>query len=127
MNHSAVSERKRAQKESLLFQELSKLFMKITLDDQSIKNMFINRVTLSKDKGVVNVFFYTPGGEAEFNTLFKRLVLYKPSLRKALASIIDSRYTPELVFRFDDVFEKQQSVENIFARIDQEKTEPENE
>lgn len=117
----SVSERKKAQKESLLFQEISKLFHEIVLDDKRLEGLMVNRVALSKDKGAVNIFFYALGGEKEFQEKFNILVLYKPSLRKAIAQIIPSRYTPEIVFKFDNLFEKQQKVENLFEKIKAEK------
>lgn len=117
MAHASISERKRAQKESLVFQEISKLFMRITQDEPRLRNLFISRISLSKDKGVINIYFFALGGEKEFDETFNILVLYKPSLRKALSIAIPARYTPELVFKFDTVFEKQQKVEDIFAKI----------
>lgn len=119
-NYTALSERKKAQKESLLFQEISRLFLDITLDDKQLHGLMVNRVAFSKDKGVLNIYFYALGGEEEFNEKFKALVLYKPSLRKAISQLMPSRYTPELVFKFDTTFIKQQKVESIFAKIESE-------
>lgn len=120
MANTSVSERKKAQKESLLFQEISKLFHEIVLDDKRLEGLMVNRVALSKDKGAINIFFYALGGEQEFQEKFNFLILYKPSLRKAIAQKIQSRYTPEIFFRFDDVFEKQQKVEDLFEKIKSE-------
>lgn len=117
MTQSAVSARKKAQKESFLFQEISKLFHEIVLDDKRLQDFTVSRVALSRDKGVINIFFYTVGGEKVFKEKFNFLVLYKPSLRKAIAHIQSSRYTPELVFKFDDLFEKQQKIEDIFQKL----------
>lgn len=119
MTHSAISGRKKAQKESFLFQEISKLFRQIVLDDKRLENFTVSRVALSKDKGVVNIYFYHVGGEKAFKEMFNFLVLYKPSMRKAIAHIQASRYTPELAFKFDELFEKQQKIEGIFQQIEQ--------
>ncbi len=117
MASSSVSTIKRAQKESLLFRKISQLFAQTALDDTRLQEICINRVKLSPDKGVCTVYFYTTEGEARFQELLPILVLYKPSLRKALASSIKSRYTPELVFAFDKNFEKQCRLENILENI----------
>lgn len=108
---------KRAQKESLFFREISKLFMQVSMDDPNLADVFVNRVQLSPDKGVCNVFFYTSKGEEHFNKLLHTLKLYKPSLRKALASSIKSRYTPDLIFQFDKQFEKQSRIEALMDTL----------
>lgn len=77
----------------------------------------VSRVKLSDDKGVCIIFFYTTGGLEEFKQKLKILLLYKGSLRRALARSIASRYTPELVFKFDDQYEKQQRIENLLEQV----------
>lgn len=111
---------KRAQKESLFFKEISTLFMKVSLDDQRLKDIFVNRVELSPDKGLCTVYFYTNQGEDYFKSVLETLKLYKPSLRKALASKINSRRIPELVFKFDNKFEKQFKLEQLLEKIKEE-------
>ncbi len=114
MNSSAI---KRAQKESLLFRVISQLFLQATLDDPRLQGIFVNRVQLSTDKSSCTVFFYTAKGEEGFNELRKHLLLYKPSLRKAIAASIPGRYTPELVFKFDTQFEKLQRIEELLEEV----------
>lgn len=125
MNRPDNSNVKRAQKESLLFREISNLFMQAAMDDSRLKDVFINRVKLSPDKGVCTVYFYSTLGEKHFDELLDILKLYKPSLRKALADRIRSRYTPELIFRFDTQFEKQSRLESLIDQIKEEKFEEE--
>lgn len=114
---SSVSAIKKAQKESLLFREISQLFMQTALDDSRLSSVCISRVKLSPDKGVCTVYFYTPEGETRFSELLNVLILYKPSLRSAIASRIRSRYTPELIFKFDKNFEKQCRIEELLEHI----------
>ena len=118
MNGSSVSTIKRAQKESLLFREISRLFMQTALDDTRLQGLCVNRVKLSPDKGVCTVYFYTAQGPEYFDQLLDVLKLYKPSLRKALASTIRSRYVPELIFAFDTHFEKQCRIETLISSLD---------
>ena len=107
---------KRAQKESLLMQELSKMLLQLSLDDNRLQGIFINRVKLSQDKGVLTVYFYMSEGLEAFQEKLHILILYKPSLRKALASAVPSRYVPELVFKFDELFDKQQRLDELFEK-----------
>ncbi len=117
MNPSNLSNIKRSQKESLLLKELSKLIHEIMLDDKELVGLFINRVELSKNKGACIVYFYDPQGPETFEAKKHHLILYKPSLRKAIAMTLDGRYTPELVFAYDHQFEKQQRIETILDKV----------
>lgn len=115
---SSISDIKRAQKESLIFREISQLFMQAGIDDPKLQTVTINRVALSPDKGSCTVFFYTPEGEETFqSSMLPILIQYKPSLRKALASRIRSRYTPELIFAYDKQLEKQIKIETLLEKI----------
>lgn len=111
---------KRSQKESLLLQKISQLFMQTAMDDNRLMGITISRVQLSDDKGLCRIFFYTSQGKEEFSKILPILILYKPSLRKALSSEIKSRYTPELLFAFDDSFEKTMRLEGILEKVKQE-------
>jgi ribosome-binding factor A len=117
---SQVRHIKHAQKESLLMRHILTLFNQTALDDERIKDVFITRVALSPDKGVCSVYFYSPKGQEYFEELLEILKLYKPSLRKALASSIKARYTPELIFKFDTKFEKQQRIEQLLDKLKDE-------
>ncbi|OGB86119.1 hypothetical protein A3J41_03000 [candidate division TM6 bacterium RIFCSPHIGHO2_12_FULL_38_8] len=118
MNHSSnLSFIKRSQKESLLLRELSKMLLQLSLDDSELSGLFINRVELSKNKGVCIIYFYDPNGPEVFEQKKRRLILYKPSLRKGIAMTLDGRYTPELKFAFDEQFEKQQRIENLIETV----------
>ena len=120
MKTSRVSDIKRAQKESVLLHEISGYFLRITLDDPRLKDLTINRVKLSKDKSRCTIFFFCPQGKKQFDELLRTLILYKPSMRKALADSIRSRYTPELIFTYDEAFERQLSMDALFDRIKKE-------
>jgi ribosome-binding factor A len=121
MTRQTVRSIKQSKKESLFYQELSTLFMKVAFDEPLFHGLTLNRVALSADGGICFMFFYTAGGKEAFEKLMPKLILYKPSLRKALAHSINSRYTPELVFRFDEQFEKQQRIEELLSKIGEEK------
>lgn len=108
---------KRAQKESLILRELSQFFMQITMDEPQLRTLFINRVKLSPDKSMCTVYFYSADGQQAFDKLMSILILYKPSLRKALSTAIPSRYTPELAFKFDRNYEKQKRIEDLLEKI----------
>lgn len=111
---------KKAQKESYFFREISQFFHQIVIDEPRLNGIFINRVSLSSDGGTCVVLFLATNGKAEFEEKLKTLVLYKPSLRTALAKTSHGRYTPNLIFRYD---EDQEKVEKIHRLLDKLKDE----
>ena len=117
MSRPAVHHIKKSQRESLLLQTIAQLFQQTALDEPALRSIFVNRVELSPDKGCCTVYFYCHEGKDEFLKALEFLKLYKPSLRKALAHNLKSRYTPELVFRFDEQFEKTERIEQLFEKI----------
>lgn len=120
MNNSQVAHIKRSQKESLLLKELSKMLHQLSLDDKELEGLTINRAELSRDKSLCLVFFYDAAGPDTFKKKLSRLVLYKPTMRKSLAGILDSRYVPNIRFLFDVNFEKKQRIENIIDSVKKE-------
>jgi len=120
MRDTKTKELKRSQKESLLKKELSKLFLEVKLNDPKFEGIFINKVQLSSDKSMVHVFFFTHEGYESFKELKPFLIMYKPSIRKALSQIIDARYTPEITFKYDKAFEKQCKIEQLLDKIKDE-------
>ena len=111
-----------AQKEKLLLREISSLFMKASMDEPKLRGFTITRVELSSDKGFCSIYFYTPEGRDFFHEALEILKLYKPSLRKALSGL-KARYTPDLVFKFDDQFEKQMRIETLLEKVKNESPE----
>jgi ribosome-binding factor A len=120
MTSPSVSDIKRAQKESLLLREISQLFLQASIDEKALQALSINRVKLSPDKGVCTVYFYTPRGQTFFDEILPVLKLYKPSLRKALSARIRARYTPELIFKYDEQYEKVMHIESLLEKVKRE-------
>ena len=108
---------KRSQKESALFRLISQLIHQATLDQPELHNLVITRVELSPGKTLCDVYFYTAEGVEAFNKALETLKLLKPSLRKAIADEMQSRYTVELKFRFDAQFEKKERIDRILDAI----------
>lgn len=107
---------KRAQKERLLLREISSLLLEASADDQRLQQVIVSRISLSPDKSSCTVFFYTTPKE-QFDEILEVLKLYKPSLRSALAAKIRSRYTPNLIFRFDEHHEKSEKMNKLFEEL----------
>ena len=117
MSRSRVSEIKHAQKESNLFHKIAQFFLQIKQDEPKLEKLSISRVSLSPDKGTCTVFFYCPGGLKEYEAARPTLVLYKHSLRKALAEAIPGRYTPNIKFMYDQQQEKGRRVDELLDKL----------
>lgn len=107
---------RKARKEAQYLRVISTLFASQTAEDARLLGIFINRVELSADGGLCYVFFYSAAGQEAFKELLPHLILYKPSLRAAVAKEIPGRYTPDIIFRFDENFEKQQRIEQLIEK-----------
>lgn len=105
---------KRAQKESALLRLLSGLVHQATLEQPTLAGLFITRTQLSEGKTVCYLYFYTTAGKEHFEKLLPTLTLYKSSMRKAIADEIGGRYTVDIVFAFDEQFERVQRIEQLF-------------
>ena len=108
---------KQAQKESLYFQEVAVLFRQLVSDHPELQDMYPNRVTLSPDVGMCTIHFYSPKGEEFFKSKLKELILFKPSLRNAIAKRISQRRVPDFRFVWDTTAEKQQKIDALFDKI----------
>jgi len=121
-NNRRVSDIKRAQKTSLLFRTITKLFSETLFDNKDLTGFYVNRVELSPDKGICYVYFYAPGGEADFKEKLHLLKLYKPSTRAAIAREVQGRYAPDIVFKFDKIEVKARHIDDLLNKIKFEDT-----
>lgn len=111
---------KKAQKESYYFKEISQLFLQITIDEPRLFGLFINKINLSPDGGTCTVLFLATHGRTEFEEKLPLLILYKPSLRTALAKTSHGRYVPNLIFRYDEDQEKVEKINRLLDRLKDE-------
>ncbi len=111
---------KKAQKESYFYREISTLFMKIVIDDPRLNGLHINKISLSSDGGTCTILFLAPNGKIEFEEKRSILVLYKASLRTALAKTSHGRYVPKLIFRYDEDQEKVDKINRLIDKLKEE-------
>ena len=121
MINRRIQDIKRAQKESFLFREVSTHLAQLFAENKDLNSMVPTRVKLSPDKGRCTIFFTVPGGEQEFKEKLQTLILYKPSLRSALAKSMQSRYTPDITFKYDAVLEKARHIDDLLDSLKEDK------
>jgi ribosome-binding factor A len=120
MKRSRVSIIKHSQKESFLLREISQFFTQIALDYPELQRLYITRVSLAPDRSMCTVYFHTAEGQAGFKEKLPKLILFKPSLRSAIAKVYHGPYAPDLVFRYDDQFDKGRKVDDLIEALKSE-------
>ena len=113
---------KKEQKKAFILKEVSAFVRQVTAEEPSLIPLFVTRIELSRDTGVCYVYFSTYTDRVAFEDGLKILKLYKPSMRKALADAMRSRYVPQLVFRYDEAKEKERRITGLLDEIQQEES-----
>jgi len=125
MKRSKVSYIKRAQRASFLQHQVGSFFVTIMQDEPSLATFTLTRVELSDKGGMCNLFFMCAGGKKEFEEKFNQLVVYKPGLRHALSKALNSRYCPDLMFKYDETLEKVEKIERLLDSLKESDTQEE--
>ena len=109
--------RKREQKNSLFFREMSSLVQQLSLDEPSLSKVFVTRAKLSNDYKVCYVYFSTYTNKEDFLPALEILKLYKGSLRKAISQSISGKYTADLRFLYDDIKDKERNMNDLLDSV----------
>src|SRR5258708_451408 len=117
MKKSRASHIKQAQRESFLHSQLASFFLTIAQDDQHLLPLSVSRISLSDKRSVCTVFFTALGGKTVFDEKLPQLLLYKPTMRKALSQVMHSRYCPDLMFKYDEMLEEVYKLETLFNSL----------
>ena len=107
---------KREQRKAFFLKEIAKMFRDIAADEPVLQSIFPTRADFSPGDGMCYVYFYSTDGKEQFKEVLNTLKLYKPSIRKAIASLRNSRYTPDIKFLYDDAFDKSKKVEELLEK-----------
>lgn len=124
---SSSSHVRKEQKLALYFRQISTFIQMISQDEPMVLKTYVTRVDLSADGGICYVYFATYGKKEDFDEVLKVLKLYKPSIRKNLALAIRGRYTPDLIFLYDEVKEKERRINDLLDAVmrEQKESDPE--
>jgi len=120
---------KREKKKSFYLRELSAILSRLVPDQPTLMPLYFTRIELSADGGQCYVYCAfmnasaAEDGEKLFEEARKILVLYRGSMRTALAGTLSGRYVPDLRFVFDANKEKEQRVTDLLGKVSQELSE----
>jgi ribosome-binding factor A len=120
---SKTSSIKTAQKESAILRIISPLFDETVRENPDLQGWHVSRVQLSQGKAVAYVYVYTLQDEHDFKTALATIKLYKPSMRKALADELQKKYTPDIIFTFDEQLQRTLHMERLLDMVKSEESE----
>ncbi|HAU30038.1 MAG: Ribosome-binding factor A [candidate division TM6 bacterium GW2011_GWF2_43_17] len=108
---------RRARREAQLQKIVAALLTQQACDDPELRDLQVTRVELSPSKSICYVLFYSAHGEAFFREKLGHVILYKPSLRKAVGEELQGRYVPDIVFKYDANLKKQLAIEALIDQV----------
>lgn len=119
MIKSRVSDIKRERKKSVFFREMIDLVRELAEKEAAVAQVYVSHIDISSNSGVCYVYFATfkEPGQDIFDSALDVLKLYKPSLRKAFAQRIKTRYAPELIFLYDKAKEKERRINQLLDKV----------
>jgi ribosome-binding factor A len=128
MYKSDTAHIKRERRKSVLLRELSTFIDAIAEEQPAVREVYLSRLDLSADGGICYLYFaaVTPQigsgqtAEERYKEALSILKLYRPSLRKNLAQSLQARYTPDLMFLFDENREKIDRINGLLDQVSQE-------
>jgi len=90
--------------------------------DEHLQQVTINHVKLTADLHICRVYFTSREGKENLPAILRAFRKCKGFLRSELAHSIRLKFTPELDFYYDDTEDMFNSVKDIFAKLDAEKS-----
>lgn len=88
--------------------------------DPRLSGVAISRVVVTPDLKQAKIYFTVPPG-TESKAALKGMQRAKGFFRSHLAKVLNLRYTPELLFYFDNLNEEVERIENLFRQIHEER------
>ncbi len=122
MIKSQNSSVKRERRKSLFFREITSIVQELSSQEPAVANLFVSKIDISPNSGICYIYmssFKEPGQEF-FDQALLVLKLYKPSIRKAFAQRVQTRYAPDLVFVYDKGKEKERRITQLLDKVQNE-------
>ena len=88
--------------------------------DPRLTGVSVARVEVTPDLKQARVFFTVPAGR-ESGPALKGMQRAKGFFRSHLAKMLNLRYTPDLLFFFDNLNEEMQRIDSLFRQIEKER------
>ena len=92
------------------------------VQDPRLAVVRVTHVNFTPDMRLARVYYDVSGSEEQKKEALKGLKRCKGFLKRELSSRIQLRFMPDLEFHYDESAEMSQKVEELFHRLDQEKS-----
>ena len=99
--------------------ELSVLLLR-EVSDPRLTSVAVSRVDVTADLKQAKVYYSVPAG-MDKGPAGKGMQRAKGFFRSHLAKVLNMRYTPELLFYFDDLSDEAQRIDALFRSIEEER------
>ena len=106
----------------LIRREISELIQHQLRDPRLDEFVAVTEVDTSNDLKYAKVFVSSIGTEDEKRNVLSALASASSFLRRELSRRLKLRYTPELVFQWDDSLEKGDRILNLIDEVSREET-----
>ena len=100
--------------------ELTVLLLRDVADPR-LSGVAITRVIVTPDLKQAKVYYTVPSG-TDKGPAGKGMNRARGFFRSHLAKVLDMRYTPELLFYFDELNEEVRRIDDLFRQIDKERS-----
>jgi ribosome-binding factor A len=116
------SEQKRSTRVADTIRKELAILILTKIRDPKLAGVSVSRVEVSDDLSSARIFFTVLGGDQKVvKAATLGLERAKGFMRTHLARTLNMRYTPALQFRYDEIAEKVEHLENIFQEIASER------
>jgi ribosome-binding factor A len=116
-----MNEIRKKRLESLFKREISMILMR-EIKDPRIHFVTVTNVSMTNDYKIAHIYVSIMGDEKEKEKNLEGLKNATGFIRKLLGESIKIRYNPELIFKIDDSFEKQDKIFKILKEIEDNRT-----
>ena len=100
--------------------ELTLLLLRDVADPR-LTGVVLTRVIVTPDLKQAKVYFSVPSG-TDHGPAGKGMNRARGFFRSHLAKVLNMRYTPELLFYFDELNEEVRRIDDLFRQIDKERS-----
>lgn len=115
-----MNEIRKKRLESLLKREISQIIMQ-EIKDPRIHFVTVTNVSLTNDYKMAHIYVSIMGDEKEKEKNLQGLKNASGFIRKLVGESIKIKYNPELIFKIDDSYEKQDKIFKILKEIEEKK------
>jgi ribosome-binding factor A len=112
---------KRKKREVAILRGIAPLLQQSFKDSEELKGLYISRLELSQDCGLCTIYLACFSGDIdELKIGLRAARLLTPSTRTAVAKVLNTHYTPEILFKDDRSLDKLRDLNQALEKVSNE-------